>query len=110
MPGVAAMVSLALALGGRRVALASLAVALVVVGRGGRAALGARRVARAALRRRLHRRLARPLFATVAPIVMLSTFPFPGARPVTFTLTVIPVIPETNTNNIYFQPFNYISE
>lgn len=55
---LAAMV--ALALGRRRLALAALAVALVVVGRGGRAGLGARRVARAALRRRLYGRLAGP--------------------------------------------------
>lgn len=55
---VAAVVPLAL--GRRRLAVAALAVALVVVGRGRGAGLGARRVARAALRRRLHRGLARP--------------------------------------------------
>lgn len=60
MPGVAAMVALAVALRGRRVAVAPLAVPLVVVGRGAGAALGAAGVARAALRRRLHGGLARP--------------------------------------------------
>lgn len=59
MAGVTAVVALAVALRGRRVAVAALAVPLVVVGRGAGAALRPTRVARAALCRRLHGRLAR---------------------------------------------------
>lgn len=56
---VAAVVAVAVAVGGRRVAVSPLAVPLVVVGRGGRAALG-RGVAAAGLGRGLYGRLARP--------------------------------------------------
>lgn len=59
MPGVAAVVALAIALCGWRVAVAPLAVPLVVVGRGAGTALRAAGVTRTALRRRLYRRLAR---------------------------------------------------
>lgn len=40
---------------------------------------------------------------------MVSTFPFPGARPIAFTLTVVPVIPETKifTHQVFYYNFRF---